>query len=104
MATMTNLPNGEKGVLASPLHLLLLRAANNGGFVARGAGASDTQLLSAARAPRWYLKLQVEMDGRREVITGATLTPAGRRHLDALNAALAIKQHLDHIVTHGFGE
>lgn len=104
MATMTNLPNGEKGVLASPLHLLLLRAEANGGFVVRGAGASDTQLRSAAKAPRWYLKLQIELEGRREVITGATLTPAGRRHLDALNEALAKKQHIDHIVTHGFGE
>lgn len=99
MTTMTNLQDGTKGVLASPLHLLLLRAANSGGFIVRGAGASDSQLRSAAKAPKWYLKLQVELDGAREVVTGATLTPAGRRHLDALDAALAAKQYLDNLTS-----
>lgn len=92
MATMTNLPNGEKGYLASPLHMLLITARNGGGFVAQGDGVSVTQLRAAAKPGRWFLKLQIEMQGRREIITGAHLTPAGLRHLEMLDAALAEQQ------------
>ena len=90
MTTTTHLPNGEKGTLASPAHLLLITARNGGGFIARGEGVSVVQLQAAAK--KGHLKLQIEMEGLRRIVTGATLTGAGRRHLDMLDAALAEKQ------------
>lgn len=87
---MTILPNGEKGTLASPAHLLLIAARNGKGFVARGEGASVVQLRAAAR--KGHLKLQVEREGLREIVTGAYLTGAGARHLELLDAALAEQQ------------
>jgi hypothetical protein len=90
MTTTTHLPNGEKGTLASPAHLLLIAARNGGGLIARGERASVVQLRAAAR--KGHLKLQIEREGLREIVTGATLTPAGLRHLEMLDAALAEQQ------------
>lgn len=90
MTQTTYLPNGEKGTLASPAHLLLIAARNGDGFIARGEGASVVQLQAAAR--KGHLKLQIETEGRRDIVTGAHLTPAGLRHLDMLDAALAEAQ------------
>lgn len=90
MTQVTHLPNGEKGTLASPAHLLLIAARNGAGFIARSEGASVVQLQAAAR--KGHLRLQTEMEGRRPVVTGAHLTPAGLRHLEMLDAALAEAQ------------
>jgi hypothetical protein len=101
MTTTTHLPNGEKGALASPAHLLLIAARNGGGFIARGEGASVVQLRAAAR--KGHLKLQIEHEGPRQIVTGATLTAAGLRHLEMLDAALSHKQHLDALLTRPIG-
>lgn len=90
MTQITALPNGEKGTLASPAHLLLIAARNGGGFIARGEGAGVLQLRAAAR--KGHLQLQIEWEGPREIVTGATLTRAGLSHLGMLDAALAEQQ------------
>jgi hypothetical protein len=101
MTQMTILPGGDKGVLASPQHLLLIAMRNGGGFIARGAGASRPQLIALMKAG--YAKLTTEREGARIIVTGATLAPHGERHLELLDEALARKQHIEHIVAHGFG-
>lgn len=88
MANKVNLPNGEQGVIGSPAHRLLQRmAATVTGYVARGKGASDTQLRSLAKDRR--VTLHISMDGARKVIEGAYLTPHGERYVEMLNAAEA---------------
>jgi hypothetical protein len=82
------LPNGEKGIIGSPAHRLLQRlAADPLGYVVRGAGATDTQLLSLAKDYR--VKLHKSREGMRVVIEGAYLTPAGRTYVEMLDAAEA---------------
>lgn len=104
MTQQVMLPGGTKGVLANPQHLLLLAMANGGGYIARGAGASRPQLVALAKARPALATLQVEREGLRDIVTGATLTSPGWERLVSLNAALARKQHIDHIAARGFGD
>lgn len=83
-----NLPNGEQGVIGSPSHRLLQRMARSvHGYVARGRGASDTQLRALARDNRVHLVH--DREGARLIIAGAYLTPRGEKYVEMLDAAEA---------------
>lgn len=88
MTTKVNLPNGEQGVIGSPAHRLLQRMATSAnGYVVRGRGASDKQLLSLSKDGR--VKLHVSFEGPRRIIEGAYLTPAGANYVRMLGEAEA---------------
>ena len=88
------LPDGRKGTIYSPAHLLLRRLAGSvHGYVQRGAGASDTQLRSLARDN--HVRLHHEREGARLVIVGAYLTPSGEKYCEALDAAAARAELID---------
>lgn len=81
-----SLPDGRKGTIYSPAHLLLRTLAGSvHGYVQRGKGASDTQLRSLARDG--HVRLHHERDGARLVIVGAYLTPSGEKYVEALDKA-----------------
>ena len=91
---LVNLPDGRKGTIYSPAHLLLRRLAGSvHGYVQRGAGASDTQLRSLARDN--HVRLHHERDGARLVIVGAYLTPSGEKYVEALDAAATRAELID---------
>ena len=97
MTQTTILDNGDRAVLVDPQHLLLRRmAASVSGWVARGAGASTTQLKAAEKAG--WARRTYDREGQRLIVTGAHLTPRGERHLEMLERAAAHQQRIDAIV------
>lgn len=97
MTQRVNLPNGQQGIIGSPAHRLLQRmAATVTGYAQRGKGATDTQLRSLAKAG--HVALHVSMEGRRQVIEGAYLTPAGERYVEMLDAAEREAQRINELI------
>jgi hypothetical protein len=87
------LPDGRKGTIYSPAHLLLRRMAGSvHGYVQRGRGASDTQLRALARDN--HVRLHHERDGARLVVVGAYLTPSGEKYVEALDRAAERVEYL----------
>lgn len=88
MTQRVNLPNGQQGIIGSPAHRLLQRmAATVTGYAPRGRGATTTQLSSLAKDG--HVVLHTSTEGRRVIIEGAYLTPAGERYVEMLDAAEA---------------
>jgi hypothetical protein len=97
MTQRVNLPNGQQGIIGSPAHRLLQRmAATVTGYAQRGRGASDTQLRSLAKAG--HVKLHISMEGMRQVIEGAYLTPAGERYVEMLDRAESEAKRLNELI------
>jgi hypothetical protein len=96
MTQRVKLPNGQQGTIGSPAHRLLQRMVRAGGFIARGDGASITQLLSLSKAG--HVKLHHSYEGARPIIEGAFLTPAGARYVEMLDAAEREAQRLNELI------
>lgn len=94
MTQMTILPNGQKGIIGSPAHRVLQRMARTvTGYLPTGRGFSVTQAASLAKD--YHVKLHHEYEGRRQIIVGAHLTPAGERYCEMLDRAEAEQQRLE---------
>lgn len=97
MTTKVKLPNGQQGIIGSPAHRLLQRmAATVTGYAQRGEGATFSQLRSLSKAG--HVKLHISMEGMRQVIEGAYLTPAGERYVEMLDRAEAEVQRLNELI------
>lgn len=77
---------GTQTQVSDPGHTALAVAELNG-FIARGGqpGQASVTLINSL-AKRGYLKRTTEMQGLRQVVTGATITHAGRIRLGQLTA------------------